>query len=80
MHRMITTDLTSDASLSQTIAQQLRQAMLDKDITQDDLAERMNVSQAIVSRWLSGKMNMTLSTLARIGEAIGCRITISADL
>ena len=42
-----------------------------KGLTQKDLAKIMNKSEAEVSRWLSGKSNLTLATLAKISVALG---------
>jgi transcriptional regulator with XRE-family HTH domain len=42
-------------------------------LTQRELAERMNVSEARISQILSGKGNLTLNSLATLGWATGVR-------
>ena len=38
--------------------------------TQNDLATRLGVSQAMVSRWENGEENITLATLVKIASAL----------
>ena len=39
-------------------------------MTQKELADKLHVSQAIVSRWENGEENFTIATLAKISEAL----------
>ncbi|MEG0473919.1 MAG: helix-turn-helix transcriptional regulator [Christensenella sp.] len=39
-------------------------------ITQKELGDKLNVSQAIVSRWENGEENFTVATLAKISAAL----------
>ena len=39
--------------------------------TQQELANMLGVSQAMVSRWENGEENFTIATLARISHALG---------
>jgi len=41
-----------------------------KGYTQKDLAKKLGVSQAMVSRWENGEENITLATLVRIASAL----------
>lgn len=51
---------------------ELIKAILDeKGLSYKDLAERMELSAPRISRIMSGKRNITLKTLERIGEALG---------
>ena len=47
-------------------------------ITQRQLAERLGVGEARVSRILSGRENATLKTLAALGDALGVRFAVVA--
>jgi transcriptional regulator with XRE-family HTH domain len=45
-------------------------------LTQDDLAERLGVDKALVSKRLRGRENLTLKTLSFMASAMGCRLAI----
>jgi transcriptional regulator with XRE-family HTH domain len=47
-------------------------------ISQRNLAERLGVGEARVSRILSGRENATLATLATLGHALGLRFSLVA--
>lgn len=49
---------------------QVRAKMREKGIKSVDLAERLGVSTANVSRWLRGHQNLSLDTLYSIADAI----------
>jgi transcriptional regulator with XRE-family HTH domain len=50
----------------------------DLGISQKELAERLEVGEARVSRILSGRENATLATLASLGHALGLRFALVA--
>lgn len=52
------------------IAMQFRQFMVSKGIRNVDLAERLGVSEANVSRWLKGNQNLSLDTLYQLSDAL----------
>lgn len=43
-------------------------------MSQKELAEKLNVSQALVSRWEKGECNFTLSTLVKICSALDLKM------
>jgi len=43
-----------------------------REITQVELAARLGVKQPTVSRWERVNTNLTLVTLAKIADALGC--------
>lgn len=47
-------------------------------ISQRELAQRLGVGEARVSRILSGRENATLGTLASLGHALGLRLALVA--
>lgn len=53
--------------------------MMDQKITQAELARRLNVDPAHVSRLLSGSHNMTISSVARLLTAVGLGGSIKTD-
>jgi len=46
-------------------------------LTQDELAQRLNVDKGLISRRLNGTENLTIKTLSFMGTAMGCRLNIS---
>jgi len=52
------------------IALQFRQFMISKRIKNIDLASRIGVSEANVSRWLKGNQNLSLDTLYLLADAL----------
>ena len=46
-------------------------ALKQKNMTQRDLAEKLEVTEVTVSRWLSGDRDPSIETLNRIAEALG---------
>ena len=54
--------------------------LLEKqDLQQQDLAQKMGLTPGRVSQFLSGAENITLKTLAGIGQAIGYRFDLAAE-
>lgn len=50
--------------------QQIRRIMREKNILNKDLAERLGVSEASISRMLKGQQNLQLDTLYQLADAI----------
>ncbi|MCG4258038.1 helix-turn-helix domain-containing protein [Acetobacter senegalensis] len=44
-----------------------------RNVTQRKLAEDLNMSEPSVSKWLNGKVNMTLSQFVRIAELLNAK-------
>jgi ribosome-binding protein aMBF1 (putative translation factor) len=61
-------------ALSEKLALRIRHLLRTKNILQTELAERMNVSPAQVTKILSGKENLGLKTISKIERAIGSPI------
>lgn len=60
--------------LSYGIAERLDAILRKKGVTQHDLAARLGKRDSEVSKWLTGRHNFTMSTIARIESAIGERL------
>lgn len=41
-----------------------------------DLAQRLGVSRAFITRFLGGNTNMTLGTLVKVANALGTRVNV----
>jgi UDP-N-acetylglucosamine 1-carboxyvinyltransferase len=63
--------------LVRRITRLLRVARKEKGITQEVLAERLDVSVQNLRRIESGRQNVTLRTVARIAKAIGVAIEVT---
>jgi transcriptional regulator with XRE-family HTH domain len=61
------------------VASQVEEMMADLGLTQKSLAQRAGISSGNLSRILSGDRNMTLDTLFRLGDSMGCRVKIELE-
>jgi transcriptional regulator with XRE-family HTH domain len=43
-------------------------------MTQNDLAQLVDTTQAAISRYENGENSLTLETAARIANALGCKV------
>lgn len=64
------TSESKQLAFTEVIVDKIMDELIRKGLTQKDLAKIMNKSEAEVSRWLSGKSNLTLATLAKISVAL----------
>jgi transcriptional regulator with XRE-family HTH domain len=53
------------------LGRNLRRARLDRELTQEEVAERSGVHATEVSRIESGKRDPQVSTVQRLAEAVG---------
>jgi transcriptional regulator with XRE-family HTH domain len=58
-------------SLSEQIVEQFRAIMRDKKLSQTEVGAKMGATPANVSRMLTKKENLTISTIERLAAAIG---------
>lgn len=61
-----------------TFADLLRQARLDKDLSQRDLARELGVSQGAIHGWEAGKSRPDLGRLPLMSEVLGIDIGVLA--
>lgn len=61
-------------SKSVNIETQLRQAILDAQISRYALAKATGVSQGILSRFVAGERSLTLTTAAKLADALGLEL------
>ena len=69
---------TKAVAIKRVIAYQIEEEMRAQNITQTELAQRMNTSRAVVSRLLNPKnSSLTLSTLSSAVSALGKKLSLS---
>lgn len=69
---------TKAVAIKRIIAYQIEEEMRAQNITQTELAQRMNTSRAVVSRLLNPKNgSLTLSTLSSAVSALGKKLSLS---
>lgn len=52
----------------------IKEALKKRDLTQIDLAERLGINRVSLSRLLSDKNDMRVSTVKKLADAIGCDV------
>lgn len=62
--------------LSLEIAQKIIVARKQKGLRQEDLAKKAGISQQMISRIEKGKQNISIATLKKIAESLGCRVRV----
>ena len=56
------------------IAERISDVLKKKGLTQKDFAEKLHKRESEVSKWLTGRHNFTLQTIAKIETALGCKL------
>ncbi|NTZ70544.1 helix-turn-helix domain-containing protein [Pseudomonas protegens] len=56
---------------------EIKRIMIEKGLKNIDIAERLGVTEANVSRWLRGDQNLKLDTLYLLADAIQVKFSIS---
>lgn len=52
----------------------IREIRKRRNMTQIDLAQLVDTTQAAISRYENGENSLTLETAARIANALGCKV------
>ena len=53
----------------------IKDILKQRGLTQNELAERLGINRVSLSRLLSDKNDMRMSTIKKIADAIGCDVT-----
>ena len=59
-------EIQKQVNMSMTISDKIANALQKKNMNQKDFARLMGKTETEVSRWLAGRHNFTISTLAKI--------------
>ena len=71
IRKNIPPEMKMQMEFSVAIANRIYEILEEKGMTQKDFARLMGKTETEVSRWLSGKHNLTLATLCKISIALG---------
>ena len=61
------------------VALTIRNKMFEKGLRNVDIAQRLGVSEANVSRWLRGTQNLSIDTIYSLVDALQARFAFSID-
>lgn len=64
----------AEFELSFGIAERISEVLKTKDITQKDFANQLHKRESEISKWLTGRHNFTMQTIAKIETALGCKL------
>jgi transcriptional regulator with XRE-family HTH domain len=56
--------------------EKVSERMIEQSITRTDLAQRLEVSKAFVSKLLNGNPNLTIKSMVSIADALKCNLSI----
>lgn len=70
-------NLDDFSDLFAQVARELAQARQKQGLTQSDLAKRVGMAQADISKLESGQGNPSLKTLQRVAEGLGLHFELS---
>lgn len=74
----ISDEVRAEMDLSYAIADRIDATLKKKGMSQKDFAAAMGKDEAEVSRWLCGRHNFTIRTLAKISHILGTPIVFTS--
>lgn len=64
----------AEFELSFGIAERLSEILKERNLTQRDFARLLNKRDSEISKWLTGRHNFTMQTIAHIQNVLGCNL------
>lgn len=64
----------AEFELSYGIAERISEILKTKGLTQKEFARQLNKRESEISKWLTGRHNFTMQTIAKIETALGCKL------
>ena len=64
----------AEFELSYGIAERICDILRSRGMSQKELAGRLNKRESEISKWLTGRHNFTMQTIAKIETALGCKL------
>jgi ribosome-binding protein aMBF1 (putative translation factor) len=69
-------EVTRFVDLSMSIAAQINEYLKQKNLTQKDLAEKLNEKEEEIAEWMYGSYNFNIKTISKIEVALGRKILL----
>lgn len=66
--------LKFDNITHQNVGKRIKELRAEKNMSQQDLAAKCNFEKSNMSRLEAGRVNVTLSTLQKVADALGVKI------
>ena len=63
-------------NLKQKTAELIRSTRKAKGLTQKDLALKMGIGEPTINHYESGRQNLTVDTISKLGDALGVEFAI----
>lgn len=64
----------AEFELSFGIAERISEILKAKNLTQKEFAHRLHKRESEISKWLTGRHNFTMQTIAKIETTLGCKL------
>ena len=64
----------AEFELSFGIAERISEILTMKNLTQKDFANQLHKRESEISKWMTGRHNFTMQTIAKIEIALGCKL------
>lgn len=64
----------AEFELSYGIAERISAILKARGITQKEFAGQLNKRESEISKWLTGRHNFTMQTIAKIETSLGCKL------
>ena len=68
----------AEFELSSNIADRICQELRSRGLTQKMFAHMLHKRESEVSKWLTGRHNFTVQTIAKIETTLGCKLVMIA--
>ena len=69
-------DQKAEFELSFEIAERISEVLKAKNLTQKDFAQKLHKRESEISKWLTGRHNVTMQTIAKIETALAASSSI----
>lgn len=83
MNTLISESLNSDNFIMEkriSIGQSIREIREKRGLSQEQLAEKMNISRSTISKIESGKFNCSIDYLSKFAVSLGFNVSISDNI
>ena len=64
----------AEFELSFGIAERINEVLKSEGLTQKEFANKLHKRESEISKWLTGRHNFTMPTIAKIETALGCKL------